>query len=265
MRLLELENESIFILREAFHYVDCLALLWSMGKDSTVLLHLVKKAFLGRVPIPVVHIDTGYDIPELLAWRDQFVEKQGLRLIVGQNRHALGSGMGPEHGPLKCCGALKTEALLNTVAEHKIKALLVGIRRDEEGSRSKERVVSPRRQSGAWQYKDQPAELWHHFNWHLVADMHLRIHPLLNWTELDIWHYIRAENLELPSQYFAVDGMRYRSLGCLPCTNKFSSDAGSIDQVIDELKTSRITERSGRAQDAASTYAMQELRSHGHM
>jgi len=263
--LRELENESIFIIREAYSQLRSLALLWSMGKDSTVLLHLVKKSFLGKFPIPLVHIDTGYDIPELLEWRDDFIKRHGLRLIVGQNHDALKSGMGPEKGRVACCTAMKTEALLNAIAENNLDGILVGIRRDEEGSRSKERVVSPRGANGSWKYKEQPAEMWHHYNWQLSAKMHLRVHALLNWTEVDIWEYIAQEKLEIPKQYFAVDGMRFRSLGCVPCTGKMFSSAGCLSEIIEELKLTRTSERAGRAQDQVSAYAMQELRSKGHM
>src|SRR6185369_1149336 len=128
-----LENESVFIIREAFSRTKNLALLWSMGKDSTVLLHLVRKAFVGHCPIPLIHIDTSYKIPEMITWRDEFVKRHNLRLIVGQNKQALADGMGPEKGRLTCCGALKTQALLDVIAEHKVHGLMLGIRRDEEG------------------------------------------------------------------------------------------------------------------------------------
>ncbi|MBX9772125.1 MAG: sulfate adenylyltransferase subunit CysD, partial [Candidatus Obscuribacterales bacterium] len=170
--LSNLENESIFIIREAYAHIKSLALLWSMGKDSTILLHLVKKAFIGHCPVPLVHIDESYEPEEMIAWRDNYVKQHGLRLIVGQNHKALSEGMGPHMGRLVCCGALKTHALQQTVAEHSIQALMVGIRRDEEGSRGKERVVSPRTSAGAWAYKDQPAEVWSHFNLHVPKDVH---------------------------------------------------------------------------------------------
>jgi sulfate adenylyltransferase subunit 2 len=260
-----LESESIFVIREAYNKVKNLALLWSMGKDSTVLMHLVRKAFVGHFPLVVLHIDTGYDIPELIAWRDEYVKRHGLQLIVGKNEAALASGMGPSKGCLECCTAMKTQALMDTVRQHDIQGLLVGIRRDEEGSRSKERVVSPRSEAGTWRYKNQPAEVGHYYNLHLPSHVHLRIHPLLNWTEIDIWQYVRRESLEIPSQYFAVQGLRYRSLGCLPCTAKIESTAMNVDEIIAELKTARTSERASRAQDQASAYAMQELRSLGHM
>jgi sulfate adenylyltransferase subunit 2 len=260
-----LENESIFIIREAYNKTKNLAMLWSMGKDSTVMLHLVRKAFVGNCPIPLVHIDTSYKIPEMIVWRDDFVKRHGLRLIIGQNKAALANGMGPEQGRLVCCGALKTQALLDTVKEHKIQGLLVGIRRDEEGSRGKERVVSPRPESGVWTYKEQPAEIWHYYNLHVPETVHLRIHPLLHWTEMDVWEYIRREHLEIMPLYFSNGGKRYRSLGCHPCTGTIDSQASTLDEVIEELKVTRTTERAGRAQDKVDNYAMQKLRSGGYM
>lgn len=263
--LTALENESIFIIREAFKKTKSLALLWSMGKDSTVLLHLVRKAFLGHVPIPLVHIDTSYKIPEMIRWRDEYVKKHGLRLIVGSNESALKAGMGPEKGRLTCCASLKTEALIETVKKHQIQALLLGIRRDEEGSRGKERVVSPRPDDATWVYKNQPAEIWHYYNLHLPESMHLRIHPLLQWTEIDIWEYIARESLEVMPLYFSAGGKRYRSLGCFPCTAPVESGAASLAAIVEELKVSQSSERAGRAQDNADTYAMQKLRAAGYM
>jgi sulfate adenylyltransferase subunit 2 len=263
--LSRLENESVFIIREAYKKTKNLAMLWSMGKDSTVLMHLVRKAFLGHCPITLVHIDTSYKIPEMITWRDQFVKDNNLKLIVGQNKKALEEGMNPEMGRLTCCGALKTQALLDTIAEHKIQALLLGIRRDEEGSRGKERVVSPRVDSASWTYKDQPAELWNFYNLHLPEEVHLRIHPLLQWTELDIWEYIRQEEIEVMPLYFAENGKRYRSLGCAPCTGTIDSQAKTIDDIITELKSTKTGERAGRAQDKVDTYAMQKLRQVGYM
>ncbi|MBY0358409.1 MAG: sulfate adenylyltransferase subunit 2 [Candidatus Obscuribacterales bacterium] len=261
----QIEDESIFIIREAYKKIKNLALLWSMGKDSTVLLHLVKKAFLGNVPIPLVHIDTSYKIPEMIEWRDSFVKKHNLRLIVGMNKEALANGMGPAQGRLTCCGALKTQALLNVTSEQEIQGLLVGIRRDEEGSRAKERVVSPRSASSTWTYKEQPAEVWHYYNLHVPTNIHLRIHPLLHWTELNVWEYIRRENLQVMPLYFAKDGKRYRSLGCWPCTGTIESEAQNIDDIISELKITRVGERAGRAQDQADSHAMQKLRKDGYM
>ncbi len=263
--LTRLEHESIFIIREAYRKTKNLSLLWSIGKDSTVLLHLVRKAFLGHCPIPLVHIDTSYKIPEMISWRDAYVKRQGLRLIVGQNRAALDAGMGPEKGRLTCCGSLKTEALLETVKQHQIQALLLGIRGDEEGSRGKERVVSPRALGGDWVYKKQPAEIWGYYNLHVPSEVHVRVHPLLRWTELDIWEYIEREKIEVIPLYFSRQGRRYRSIGCSPCTGSIASEAASVSDIIAELKATKTSERAGRAQDQADNHAMQKLRSAGYM
>ncbi|MBX9695788.1 MAG: sulfate adenylyltransferase subunit CysD [Cyanobacteria bacterium] len=261
-----LENESVYIIREAFNKTKNLALLWSMGKDSTVLMHLVRKAFMGQVPLPVVHIDTSYKIPAMIEWRDDYAKRHNLRLIVGQNKTALDEGMGPEKGRLVCCGALKTQALLDTVKEHKLGGLLLGIRRDEEGSRGKERIVSPRSDSSKWTYKNQPAEIWHYYNLHVPEEVHVRVHPLLPWTEMDIWEYIEREKLDVMPLYFTnEEGRRYRSLGCWPCTGSVESSACSVGDIIDELRTTKTTERAGRAQDKVDTYAMQLLRKDGYM
>ena len=260
-----LENESIFVIREAFGQMRSLSMLWSMGKDSTVLLHLVKKAFLGHVPINVIHIDTSYKIPEMITWRDDFAKRNHLPLIVSSNQEALAAGMGPDQGRLNCCGALKTQALLQVIEKHKIQGLLVGIRQDEEGSRSKERMASPRAGDSTWDYKEQPAEIWQYYNLHVPESVHMRIHPLLRWREIDIWRYIKRENLEVMPLYFARDGIRYRSLGCLPCTASISSTAATIDEIITELETIEVGERAGRAQDKVEHYAMQKLRAAGYM
>jgi sulfate adenylyltransferase subunit 2 len=260
-----LENDSVFTIREAYKKTKNLAMLWSMGKDSTAMLHLVQKAFLGNCPITVVHIDTSYKIPEMISWRDTFARENNLRLIVGSNKAALEAGMGPEQGRLTCCGALKTQALLDTIEEHKIQGLLVGIRGDEEGSRGKERIVSPRSESSSWNYKEQPAEVWRYYNLHVPSNVHVRIHPLLRWTELDVWEYIRQEELQVMSLYFANNGKRYRSLGCYPCTGTVESNASTVDEIIEELRNTKVSERAGRAQDKVDNYAMQKLRSKGYM
>jgi sulfate adenylyltransferase subunit 2 len=236
-----------------------------MGKDSTVLFHLVRKAFLGHCPIPLVHVDTSYKIPEMITWRDEFIKRNNLRLLVGQNKEALAQGMNSEKGRLICCEALKTQGLLQVIKDNRLQGLLLGIRRDEEGSRGKERVVSPRADSATWVYKDQPAEVWGHFNLHVPEDIHLRIHPLLAWRELDIWEYIQREKLELIPLYFARNGKRYRSIGCYPCTGTIESNATTIDEVVEEIRNTKTSERAGRAQDKADSHAMQKLRTTGYM
>lgn len=263
-RLRQLENDSIYIIREAYANIDKLGMLWSMGKDSTVLLHLVRKAFLGRCPFPVIHVDTSYKIPSMIAWRDDFSGRHKLPLQVVRNEVALEQGMGPEHGRALCCGELKTKALLSAIETNQLGGLLLGIRGDEEGSRSKERIVSPRLADGSWLHKEQPAEVWHYFNFH-IPDVVFRVHPLLRWSEIDVWEYILQEQLEIIPLYFSVNGRRYRSLGCAPCTGAIDSDSRSVSQIISELEVSRMSERAGREQDKESRYAMQDLRTKGYM
>ena len=263
--LKELEQESIYIIREAYTKISKMALLWSIGKDSTVLLWLCQKAFLGKVPFPLVHVDTSYKIPSMISYRDELVKKMGLDLIVGQNKEALESGMNPEMGRLTCCGALKTEGLNRVVEEHDLQGLIVGIRRDEEGSRAKERVFSVRGKDSNWDLKNQAPEFWNQFQTNFNEGEHVRVHPLLQWTELDIWRYIREENIPLIDLYFAKNGKRYRSLGCYPCTSPIESEANNLDEIISELENTKISERSGRAQDQVDKHAMEKLRVKGYM
>lgn len=262
----ELENESIYIIREAYASIKKLGMLWSIGKDSTVLMWLVRKAFFGHVPIQAIHVDTSYKIPEMIAYRDRCAEEWGLDLVVGMNKAALADGMNHERGRLTCCGALKSQALKDLIEENKWGGLLVGIRRDEEGSRAKERIFSPRRADNSWDFKDQPPELWDQFRTDFGPDTHVRVHPLLNWTELNIWEYIDREKIPLIDLYFAnEEGRRYRSLGCAPCTGSVESNARTVAEIVEELKTVTTSERGGRAQDKADSYAMQKLRVKGYM
>ena len=261
----ELESESVFILREAFRKVEKLALLWSIGKDSNVMVWLARKAFFGRVPFPVVHIDTSYKLPEMIEFRDRMAREWGLDLIVGQNTAALASGMSHEKGRVACCSALKTEGLKEVVARHGFTGIIAGIRRDEEGTRAKERVFSPRAENAEWNFRDQPPEFWNYFNTEFPAGVHLRIHPLLHWTELDVWRYARREGIAMVDLYFARNGRRYRSLGCGPCTGTVASKAADIDAIIAELESTRIAERAGRAQDQEAEDAFERLRAGGYM
>ena len=160
----ELEAESIFIFREAFNKFDNLAMLYSVGKDSTVMAHLVRKAFFGEIPFPLVHVDTTYKYPEMIAFRDRMVKEWNAELVVGRNEEAIAAGMGPDKGRMLCCEKLKSEGLSQLTAKHDFKGLFLGIRRDEEGSRAKERVFSPRDKNSEWAYKDQPPELWDQYN-----------------------------------------------------------------------------------------------------
>lgn len=260
-----LEAQSIFILREAYKKLGKLGMLWSIGKDSTVLLWLAKKAFYGHCPFPFIHVDTTYKIPEMITYRDRIAKEMNLDLIVHTNKAAVEAGMGPDKGRLICCKALKTEALQQVVHEYGFEGLIVGVRRDEEGSRSKERVFSERNKNDEWDYTNQPPELWDQFKTDFPKGNHIRVHPLLHWNEIDIWEYIKRENIPLIDLYFAKDGKRYRSLGCAPCTGKINSNASTLDEIIEELKHTKTSERAGRAQDQEDAYAMQKLRKDGYM
>ena len=267
--LSRLENRSIYILREAFHNFDKLAMLWSVGKDSNVILWLVRKAFFGNVPFPLVHLDTSYEIPELIAFRDRLVADWKLNLVVARNEEALAAGTTFPNGMLtrvQCCSLLKKDALKQTLERHGFRAVIVGVRRDEEPTRAKERIFSPRTAAMEWNVEDQPPELWDQFNTDFPADAHLRVHPLLDWTEVNIWEYIEREGIPVPELYFEQGtGERYRSLGCWPCTGKFTSKARSVQEIIAELKATRIAERAGRAHDHESEDAFEKLRRDGFM
>lgn len=263
----ELEARSIYIIREAYYqYRDNLAVLWSMGKDSTAMLHLVRKAFLGKVPIPVVHLDTSYKFKEIYKFRDKYAKKWNLKLIVVRNEKELRSGMSPAAGHLKCCTALKTDALKQCIKRHNFKALLLAIRRDEHAIRAKERIFSPRDANFSWDYNNQPAELWEQYNKTVESDeRHFRIHPMLGWTEPDIWRYIKREKLPVVNLYFAKGGRRYRSIGCEICCSPILSSADSVPDIIRELEATNTPERAGRAQDKEQAYMMQKLRALGYM
>ncbi|MCM0081413.1 sulfate adenylyltransferase subunit 2 [Geomonas sp. Red32] len=260
----ELEARSIYILREAYKNFGNLCMLWSMGKDSTVLLWLVRKAFFGHCPVPLVHIDTSYKIPEMIAYRDETVKQWGLNLVVGQNRRALAEGMHPSNGTLQCCSALKTEALRQLLEEKGYTGVIVGVRSDEEGTRAKERYFSPRDRNNDWAFREQPPELWDHYKITFQPGTHLRIHPLLDWSEINVWEYIEREHIPIIPLYFdRGGGLRYRSLGCAPCTSPIVSKAVTVTDIIEELRHTRVAERSGRAQDG--NRGMEKLRKDGYM
>ena len=262
----KLENESVYIIREAYKEFKDIALLWSVGKDSTTLLYLIRKAFFGHVPFPVMHLDTGYKFKEIYEFRDRIAKEWHLKLIIRQNCKALDNKIGPGEGnKLICCGELKTDTLKLAIREHRFRAILLGIRRDEHGIRAKERYFSPRNDQFIWDYKNQPAELWDLYKNTERAEEHIRVHPLLHWTELDIWSYILREDIPIVNLYLAKNGKRYRSIGCEPCCSPVMSDANTIGKIVEELKTTKISERSGRAQDKERAYMMQKLRSLGYM
>ena len=261
----ELENKTIYIIREAYHRFKDIALLWSIGKDSTTLLWICRKAFFGRIPFPVLHIDTSYKFKEIYQFRDKYAKEWGLKLIVSRNEEAIKAGMSPKKEKFECCNTLKTEALKMSIVKNNLKALLLGIRRDEHGIRAKERYFSPRSVDFKWNYQDQPAELWDLYKSKLTTEQHLRIHPILHWTEVDIWRYIEKERIPITDLYFAKRGKRYRSIGCETCCSPVDSNANTVRKIIKELETTRVSERSGRAQDKENAYTMQKLRSLGYM
>lgn len=263
--LADLEKSSISLLREAKAQFKNPAVLWSTGKDSTATVWLCKKAFFGKIPFPVIQIDTSYKFPEIYKFRDKIAKEWGFNLIVAKNEEALKTGMSPEKGRLDCCTQLKTEALKSMLRKEKFDALILAIRRDEHGIRAKERYYSPRDEKFRWNYADQPAELWDLYVKPSEDFSHMRVHPILHWTELDTWQYVKQEKLPVNPLYFAKNGKRYRSLGCMPCTVPIPSTASTIDEIVQELKTSTTPERAGRAQDKEKAYMMQKLRALGYM
>jgi len=261
----KLENQSIFIIREAYAQFRKVAMLWSIGKDSNTLLWLIRKAFYGKIPFPIVHLDTSYKFKEIYEFRDRYAKEWDLTLIVAKNADALDKEMSPDKGKFQCCTALKTDTLKKTIANYGFKALYLAIRRDEHGIRAKERIFSPRDEDFEWDYKNQPPELWDQYKTKAKEVEHLRVHPLLGWREIDVWEYIRKEKIPIVSLYFAKEDKRYRSIGCQCCCSPIDSGADTIDKIIDELEISKISERSGRAQDKESVYIMQKLRTLGYM
>lgn len=262
----DLEAHSIYLLREAYHAFRKPGLLWSMGKDSNVLVWLVKKAFCGHVPLPVIHIDTTYEFPEMLEFRTWANRHYGFELIVHVNQEARDRGIGYETtDPVTVTHELKTVALQQLLTQHGFDALITGIRRDEDATRAKERYFSPRSAEFEWDYKDQPPEFWSQFTTGVPPGGHMRVQALLDWTEIDIWEYCDRERIPLPGMYFARRGQRYRSLGCWPITKPVASEAASIAEIIAELKVTRTAERAGRAQDHHERNAMQKLRARGFM
>ena len=274
-----LEAESIHILRDAAAEFSRPVMLYSVGKDSSVMLRLTQKAFHpGKIPFPLLHVDTSYKFPEMIEFRDEYTKQIGAELIVHRNQEALDAGANPfSLGTQKCCGLLKTKSLLDALAEGGFNAAFGGARRDEEKSRAKERIYSFRDVHGQWDPKSQRPELWNIFNSRIDKGESIRIFPLSNWTELDVWLYIHAENIPIVPLYFArereavVRGgaivliysenqlhsseksqlvqCRMRSLGCVPCTGAIRSDADTVPKIIEEMISFRRSERENRAID----------------
>ena len=274
-----LEAESIFILREAVAEFAHPVMLYSIGKDSSVMLRLAQKAFFpGKFPFPLLHVDTSYKFPEMIEFRDNYTKEIGAELIVHQNREALEQGANPFLlGTQKCCGLLKTKSLLDALNEGGFNAAFGGARRDEEKSRAKERIYSFRDAHGQWDPKNQRPELWNIFNSRIDKNESIRVFPLSNWTELDTWLYIYAENIPIVPLYYARERevvmrggsivpiyskdqllpgektervkCRMRSLGCMPCTGAIRSDADTLPKIIEEMISFRRSERENRAID----------------
>jgi sulfate adenylyltransferase subunit 2 len=277
--LQSLEAESIHILREATAEFSHPAMLYSIGKDSSVMLRLAQKAFFpGKIPFPLLHIDTSFKFPEMIAFRDNYAREIGAELIVHRNEEAIVNGANPfSLGTQKCCGLLKTKSLLDALTLGGFNAAFGGARRDEEKSRAKERIYSFRDALGQWDPKNQRPELWNLFNSRIEKNESIRVFPLSNWTELDVWLYIHVENIPIVPLYFARERevvvrngslilihskqdlqpgeetqlvkCRMRSLGCVPCTGAIRSEADTLPKIIEEMISFRRSERENRAID----------------
>jgi sulfate adenylyltransferase subunit 2 len=293
--LLELEQESVHILREVAAVFSNPVLLYSIGKDSSVLLHLARKAFHpAGLPFKVLHIDTGWKFREMIAFRDRIAAKHGLDLLVYTNQAGAEAGMSPfVHGSSSYTDVMKTQALRQALDLYKFDAAIGGARRDEEKSRAKERIFSIRNRAHGWDPKLQRPELWRAFNSRLSDGQSMRVFPLSNWTELDVWEYILAEQIEVVDLYFARsrptvlrDGaiimldddrlslregeaalarnVRFRTLGCYPLTAAIESGAESIADIVAELRTSRLSERQGRMIDRDEASSMERKKREGY-
>ncbi|MCB0170108.1 MAG: sulfate adenylyltransferase subunit CysD [Anaerolineae bacterium] len=292
--LKQLENEAIYVIREIAAQFERPVLLFSGGKDSIVMAHLARKAFYpGKIPFPFMHVDTGHNFPETLAFRDQLMEKLDVQLIVGYVQDSIDQGrVVEETGPNASRNGLQTVTLLDSLTEHKFEAALGGARRDEEKARAKERFFSHRDVFGQWDPKNQRPELWNLYNGRKLPNEHFRVFPLSNWTELDVWQYIYDEKIELPSLYFSHqrevvkrDGtllaatdvvrpqpgelvetkiVRFRTIGDMTCTGAVESRASNMDEIIQEVASARVTERGGRADDKRSEAAMEDRKRQGY-
>jgi len=290
----QLESEAIFILRETAAQFERPGLLFSGGKDSIVMAHLAAKAFSpAKVPFPFVHVDTGHNFPETIAFRDQFVKDYGVHLVIGLVQDSIDQGTAiEESGPNASRNALQSVTLLETIEKEGFDACLGGGRRDEEKARAKERFFSHRDAFGQWDPKNQRPELWNLFNGRKAPGENFRIFPLSNWTEMDVWQYAKIENIELPNLYFShnrevverngsllavsefvsprenespiEEVVRFRTIGDATCTGAVKSNAASIEEVINEVAASRVTERGSRADDRRSEAAMEDRKKQGY-
>tara|TARA_B100000902_G_scaffold120588_1_gene120881 strand:- start:1082 stop:1975 length:894 start_codon:yes stop_codon:yes gene_type:complete len=290
----ELESEAIYVIREVYAQFENPGILFSGGKDSIVMSHLAKKAFFpANIPFPLVHIDTGHNFPEAIQFRDAFVKKMNTQLIVGLVQDSINKGSVKEElGSMGNRNRLQTTTLLETIELNKFDCLMGGARRDEEKARAKERFFSHRDDFGQWDPKNQRPELWNLFNGKKLQGEHFRVFPISNWTEMDIWHYIRREKIELPELYFAKKRkviwrndswlpvssfinlkstevpqekmVRFRTLGDITITGGIESEATKLDDVIYEIETSRHTERGNREDDKRSENSMEERKKEGY-
>ncbi|MAO55046.1 MAG: sulfate adenylyltransferase [Rhodospirillaceae bacterium] len=259
----QLESESISILREAYTAFSRLGMLWSLGKDSNVMVWLAKKAFFGHIPFPLIHVDTGNKFPEMYEFRDRYAVEWGAELIIGGCPPL--EDMDPDLPPATRRAARKTKGLKELLEREKFDGICAGIRRDEEGTRAKERVFSPRNLDAGWDVRDQPPELWGLYNTDFPPGTHVRVHPILHWSEIDIWRYVERENIPVVDLYFAKDGKRYRSLGDQDITHPVASEAATVAEIITELEQTSIAERSGRAMDNEEEDSFERLRAEGYM
>ena len=292
--LKELESEAIFIIREVAAQFERPVMLFSGGKDSIIMFHLARKAFYpGKIPFPLMHVDTGHNFPETIRFRDQLMKETGEKIIVKYVQDSINKGTAiEEKGPNASRNGLQTTTLLEGLEEGKYDAALGGARRDEEKARAKERFFSHRDDFGQWDPKNQRPELWNIFNGRKHLGEHFRVFPISNWTEMDVWQYILHEKIELPSLYFSHQRMvvnrdgvllakceyislkenekweektvRCRTIGDMTCTGVSESTSSSIEEIIEEVASTRITERGGRADDKRSEAAMEDRKKEGY-
>jgi sulfate adenylyltransferase subunit 2 len=259
----QLEAQSVFILREARFRLKRLALLWSLGKDSNVLIWLCRKAFLGEVPFPAAHLDTGLEFEEVYAFRDRYAVEWGLNLIKDPCPPLEMTD--PSLPPGARIAARKSLGLAAALEKYQFDGLITGIRRDEQATRAKERIFSPRGMDGAWRADQQPPEFWDHYTFDRALGAHTRVHPLLGWTEVDVWRYIQREGIPISTLYFAKDGKRFRSLGEIGITFPVPSEAATLGAIIAELEATRTPERAGRSMDHEAEDAFERLRATGYL
>lgn len=290
----ELEAEAIHIIRETYSSFKNPVMLYSVGKDSSVMVRLAQKAFYpNKIPFPLMHVDTGYKFPEMYEFRDQFIKDIGAKLIIHKHEEWIGKAHPVNLGTDRCCQLLKTQALLQGIANGEYDAAFGGARRDEEKSRAKERVFSFRDKHGQWDPKNQRPELWNLYNPFISESETVRVFPLSNWTEFDVWQYIKQEDIPIVPIYYARKrrvlrkkgilipvgyscvkieteeeteevSCRFRSLGCIPCTGAVESTASNLDDIIEEVREAKRSERENRVIDFSSESSMEQKKKEGY-